>query len=133
VNIDVFANTRFGDEEGLKTFFLAHRFIHEQTGLALSQKFKVPVNTYGVSDALAQEAWIARMQSKEGGPIPKALADWLFLHSQMHVNTYILLGQSDTAAPDLSNVDFGNPQQFDDWMSAHQQMHDFEQSQLGLN
>jgi hypothetical protein len=133
VNIDAAASTQFGDADGLRQFNLVHRFVHEQTGAALTKKFAVPVNVYGVDDPTALGAWIAAMRSgQKGQPVPLALQDWLFLHSQIHVNTYVLLGQSITGAPDLSQVDFGDEQAFNDWMYAHQQMHDYEQQQLGL-
>ena len=132
MNLDIFATTQFGDAMGLKSFFLAHRYIHDATSAAITTKYGITLSTYGMDDERALEAWIKRMQEGKEGKTPDELHQWLTLHQQVHVNTYAALGQSDTEAPDLSEVDFGQKMQFDDWMLTHQSMHDFEQSQLGI-
>jgi hypothetical protein len=131
--IDLSATTSFGDDSGMKNFFLVHRFIHDQTAAALSAKFHVASSSFGIYDSLADEAWLALMKNgKAGTRPPPALAGWLKIHADIHVANYTLLGQTPTTAPDLSLVDFGDQEQFYDWMFVHSQMHDFEQSSLGL-
>jgi len=135
MNIDLAANTRFNDAEGLRDFFLVHHFVHLQTANALSAKYKVPVSTFAVESPAAQEEWIAMMrEGQEGNPrqTPPALRDWLNIHADMHNQSYALLGNTPTVAPDLSIADFTKEVSFADWMSVHQSMHDFEYSSLGL-
>jgi hypothetical protein len=132
--IDLAATTGFGDDSGMKNFFLVHRFVHDATAAALTEKFGVNASSFGVSDASASGEWLSLMkQGKPGTRPPPALAGWLKLHADIHVATYALLGQTATTAPDLSLVDFGDKEQFYDWMYVHQQMHDFEQASLGLS
>jgi hypothetical protein len=131
--IDLAATTGFGDESGLKNFFLVHRFIHDQTAAALTAKFNIAASSFGIFDSNAETEWLKVMkEAKPGQRPPQALSNWLKVHADIHVATYGLLGQSPTTAPDLSLVDFGDQEQFYDWMYAHQQMHDFEQASLGL-
>lgn len=132
MNIDLAATTQFGDTEGLKDFFLVHRFVHELTAAALTAKYHVAVGTFAVSSSNAEQAWVKLMQDKQG-PTPPALQDWLSIHADMHNQAYALLGGPGTVAPDLSIADFSSAEQFNDWMSAHQSMHDYEYSQLGLS
>lgn len=137
MNIDIFAATQFNDGPGLKSFFLAHRFIHDAEALAITAKFRVPFSTFGISSSAAEEAWEAVMRAgAEGeklGEMPPALRDWLTLHAQIHTSSYSLFGSTGTVAPDLSVADFSSAQSFGDWMYVHQQMHDFEQQQLGIS
>jgi hypothetical protein len=134
VIIDLSATTSFADESGINNFFLVHRFIHDQTATALTQRFGVSASSFGVFDTSAQAEWIDLMKKKEPGTRPpQALAVWLKVHSDIHIATYGLLGQTPTTAPDLSIVDFGSEEQYYDWMYVHQQMHDFEQASLGLS
>jgi hypothetical protein len=121
----------FGDAAGLKDFFLVHRFVHDQTAAALAKQVNRSVSTFGLSSSAAEEAW-AMLMREGSGSIPLALTDWLKFHADIHTTTYTLLGQPGTVAPDLSVADFSQAQGFNDWMFVHQQMHDFESSQLGL-
>lgn len=136
MNIDLAANTGFNDRQGLQNFFLVHRFVHDQTASALTARFGIPVTTFGVSGQAALDAWLEAMQKgargEKTGKVPAALQDWLNLHADMHNQSYTLLGQSPTVAPDLSEVDFSSPEEFYDWMQSHQAMHDFEYQELGL-
>jgi hypothetical protein len=133
VNIDLAATTGFNDRSGFFNFMLVHRFVHEQAAAAISAKFGVPFSTFGLSSRLAEEAVAELMaQGKPGQRAPAGLQDWLKVHADIHVQSYTLLGQSPTVAPDLSQVDFGSSDQYYDWMYVHQQMHDFEYQQLGL-
>lgn len=136
MNIDIFAATPYNDAQGLKSFFLAHRFIHDAEAGAISAKFNIPFSTFGVSSSAAEAAWESVMQQGARGErvheMPASLRDWLQLHAQIHTSSYTLIGGQGTVAPDLSVADFSQAQGFDDWMFVHQSMHDFEQQQLGI-
>jgi hypothetical protein len=133
MNIDIFSTIQWNDAPGLQNFLLVHRFVHEETANALTARFLVPVTSFGLEGEEAQIAWTQLMASGKTPPeMPLPLKDWLKLHADMHTQSYGLLGQSSTVAPDLSVVDFSQRQQFDDWMFVHQSMHDFEYQQLGL-
>lgn len=129
MNLDLAASFNYGDAVGLRDFMLVHRFVHDETAAALAAQKGVSPNTFGVSSSAAEEAWVAAMRD-EGEERPRVLRDWLELHATIHQQTYQAIGQVD--APDLSSVDFSDPQQFSDWMFAHQQAHDYEQLNLGL-
>ena len=131
--IDLAATVGFKDLSGMRNFFLVHRFVHDAEAQALTQRYAVPASSFGISDQSAEEVWLNLMQQgKPRQPMPKSLTNWLRNHADIHIANYTLLGQTPTAAPDLSQVDFGSQEEFYDWMYAHQQMHDFEQSSLGL-
>lgn len=133
MNLDLSSTFNFGDSDALRHFMLDHRFVHEAESVAFRAKFGAQQSTFGLGGAQALDEWIELMQGEHGhGRPPPALDDWLKIHAFMHIQAYTLLGQSPTFAPDLSVVDFSVPQQFYDWMYSHQQMHDWEQSQLGL-
>jgi len=134
MNIDLASTTGFGDAIGMRNFFLVHQFVHASEANALSAKFNIPVTTFGLSDQQAEEQWIKLMANNDPkAATPTALTNWLQSHAQLHTNTYDLLGQGANAAPDLSVVNFAVAEEFYDWMIAHQEMHDFEQQQLGIS
>lgn len=134
MNIDLASQINFADAQGLRDFFLVHQFVHDEEAAALTAQFGVPATTFGVLSPAAEEAWVQLMAAgSPRQPAPLALQDWLRLHAQIHINTYAQLGQNPTTAPDLSLVDFSSPNEFYDWMYVHQQMHDFEQSTLGVS
>ena len=136
MNIDLAASTGYNDPEGLKSFLLVHRFVHLETSAKLTATFNVAATTFGLDSQIAEDAWIQSMQKGAKGEKlakqPESLRDWLKLHADMHTQTYTLLGQTPTVAPDLSLADFSSAESFFDWMYVHQQMHDFEYQQLGL-
>jgi len=131
VNIDLVSQMVFGDREGLRDFFLVHRFVHDQTAEALTKTLGRSTSTFGLSSGPAEDAWATLMQEGEGA-VSAALTDWLKFHADIHSTTYTLLGQPGTVAPDLSVADFTKAESFSDWMFVHQSMHDFEYAQLGL-
>ena len=133
MNLDFSSQLAFGDIEGLRNFLLLHRLVHDQEAAALTAKFQTPVSTFGVMDEAAEADWTRLMKSEPGTKASRALVNWLYLHAQIHDQSYALLNGATTVAPDLSQVDFSTPSQFNDWMFVHQQMHDFEQSSLGLS
>ena len=132
MNLDLASQLAFGDLEGLRNFLLLHRVVHDQEAAALTAKFHSPVSTFGVMDEAAEAEWARLMRSKPGTKASLALVNWLYLHAQIHNQSYALLNGATTVAPDLSQVDFSSASQFNDWMYVHQQMHDFEQSSLGI-
>jgi hypothetical protein len=136
MNIDLAATTGFNDRPGLQNFLLVHRFVHLETANAITAKYAVPFSTFGLDSQVAEDAWLQAMdQGAKGHKVPKiptSLQDWLNVHAYIHNQSYALLGQSPTTAPDLSVVDFSQADQFYDWMYVHQQMHDFEYQTLGL-
>ena len=134
MNIDLAATTGFNDRQGFQNFLLVHRFVHDATAAALTRKFAIPVSSFGIAGQLAEEQMLSLMAGGQPGqPVPVGVQDWLKVHADIHNQSYTLLGQSPTVAPDLSQVDFGSAEQFYDWMYAHQEMHDWEYSQLGLS
>jgi hypothetical protein len=130
MNLDLASTLNFGDTDGLQHFFLDHRTVHDQTALALSQRLGRVYSTVGVFDVLAEDSWLALMRQETQAP-SRQLLDWLILHSVIHQNTLLAL-TGETTDIDLSQVDFAQPDQFYDWMFVHQQVHDYEQAQLGL-
>lgn len=136
MNIDLSANTGFNDRDGLKNFLLVHRFVHEAEATALQAKFGVQCSTFGIDSQIAEDAWLEAMslgaQGQKQANVPPALQDWLNVHADIHNQSYTLLGQTPTVAPDLSMADFSSAAGFYDWMFVHQEMHDFEYQQLGL-
>jgi hypothetical protein len=137
MNIDLAATTGFNDPMGLRNFLLVHRFVHLETATAITAKFGVPFSTFGIDSQIAEDAWLKSMakgaQGQKVPQVPTSLQDWLNVHNLMHMQSYTILGQSPTVAPDLSQVDFSQADQFYDWMYVHQQMHDFEFQTLGLS
>jgi hypothetical protein len=133
MNIDLSATINFNDRLGLQNFLLVHRYVHDATAAALTARFHQPASSFGLGSVVAEEAWSKLMaEGKTPAKVPAALQDWLNTHYHIHTNTYALLGQTPTTAPDLSVVDFSSSDQFYDWMFVHQEMHDFEYQQLGL-
>ena len=131
MNLDLASIVQFGDVAALRQFLLDHRAVHDQTAAALAQKYGNSFSTAGLDNVLAEDAWGALMRERQG-LTPQTLKDWLLLHAQIHVTTYQQLTGPSVQPPDLSVVDFAQPEQFYIWMYDHSLMHDFEQSSLGL-
>jgi hypothetical protein len=132
MNLDLVSNLPFNDARALSDFMLVHRLVHLETANALSQQFKVPASTVGIEAQAAEDAWIRLMADKKAPKNPTALRTWLDLHQQIHLATYELLGGDQSSSPDLSQVDFSNESEFYDWLQVHQEVHDYEQSTLGI-
>ena len=135
MNIDISAQAEFNDSDGIRSFLLVHRFVHDETAAALTAKFGLPVSSFGLDSQVAEDAWVHSM--REGAQRrklqqPASLQDWLNIHAYIHNQTYTLLAGQGTVAPDLSLVDFSDAEQYYDWMEVHQAMHDYEYQQLGL-
>jgi len=134
MNIDVVSQFEFGDADGLRSFALAHRFVHTQTALALAVRANsLVVPSGGLWGQLYEDAWIEQMRASlrdEPIGVPPPVNDWLRQHAQVHQDEYNALNVGQV--PDLSNVNFGNAEQFYDWMDAHRQIHTIVQNLLGL-
>lgn len=136
MNIDLYGLFEFGDEEGVKQFVLAHRFTHEYEAQAINAQFNASISTYGIGSNDIVEPWIALMRG-EIEHMPDDLAAWLELHNENHQTMLGYLTGSPaapatTSATDLSQVDFGDPDQMYQWLTLHQQIHLAEQQALGL-
>jgi len=132
MNLGLAAITDFGDVDGLRHFFNDHRFVHEQEAAALSARYGGSFSTFGLFSSLAEDAWVDLMRARRG-PVPQALRDWLQVHAQIHTQIYGIIAGNASQAPDLSVADFSKPDQFYDWMYVHLEVHDYEQSFLGLS
>lgn len=132
MNIDYYGIFNFGDEEALKSFVLAHRFTHEAESQAIAAQFGGSINTYDVGSLQIIEPWIAMMRGAIQG-MPEELGDWLDLHNANHIAMEAFLPASNLGiSADLSRTDFSDPEQMQEWLFAHQQMHQYEQQQLGI-
>ncbi len=131
MNLDISSTFGFGNVEALRVFWLDHIMAHNQEADALSATFGGSFSTGGLDSQIALDAW-ERLMTERPGTIPESMRLWLAWHAVIHNQSYAALASTGTVAPDLSQVDFGQPLQFYDWMYVHQQMHDFEQQQLGI-
>lgn len=133
MNIDLVSSLNFNDANALRDFMLVHRLVHDETAAKLTSVYGVPQSSFGISSRAMEDAWIELMNgSSQRGTTPFTVRDWLNNHNQIHFNTFLLLGGQPSGATDLSVVDFSSAEQFYDWMSVHQEVHDFEYASLGL-
>lgn len=131
MNLEVASVFVYGDTGALRQFMLDHNTVHQQTSTALTKKYGGVFSTIGLMDQLAEDAW-AEIMERGKGPTPSALEGWLELHNLMHTQTYQQINGVGATAPDLALIDFSKPEQFAVWMLAHQELHDYEQSVLGI-
>lgn len=134
MNLDIASQIEFGDAEGLRAFALTHRFVHLQTALVFATTNNIVIPSGGLWGQAYEDAWITQMLASIEGEnigIPPPIADWLRQHAQLHQDEYTGLQIGD--APDLSNVDFGKPSQFYEWMDAHRLIHETVQNILGIS
>lgn len=129
MNIDLQSQIEFGDVDGLRDFFLVHRFVHEAYGVTIAAKGGPATPTAAVGSDVGLDAWSVAMlgEVEQQGP---GLVDWLQLHQELHQAEYSALGFG--LLPDLRDVDMTNEQQFYDWMYGHQQIHDLVGGALGI-
>lgn len=133
MNIDNDSQFGFGDSDGLAHFFLTHRFVHDQYQPVLQTNFGSSFSTFGIGSSAAEAAWAELMrQPKPVRQIPAPLSDWLTLHQRLHDAEYSIIGGTGNIAPDISEVDFSDPEQFYSWLYGHQQMHDYTNNALGI-
>jgi hypothetical protein len=131
VMLDITSQMRYGDGQGLKEFFLAHRLAHADNAALIATKFNSTVTGFDVSDETASKEWEVLMANLEDGPKRPSqhLKDWLTLHSLIHQAEYDVIGFG--IAPDLVSANFANRDEFDQWMLDHQQSHDAVGAALG--
>ena len=132
MNIDIDSQFPFGDAVGLRQFLLVHRFVHQSYQDALQAQYGQSFSTFGLNSQSAEQDWIESMEKRRRGSETLSLSDWLSLHASLHAAEYAVIGGTGNVPPDLSTVDFADPQQFADWMNTHQIMHDYTNQQLGI-
>lgn len=129
MNIDFVSQMAFGDTQALKDFALVHRFVHSANCAAIQRKGLGATPAALVDATPAMDAWAALMRHDENVDA-QPLVDWLQLHGNLHQAEYDAIGAGE--APDLTSVDFRSPEQFYDWMAAHQAIHDQVGQILGV-
>ena len=133
MNIQLQSQMRYGDEAGLQDFAFVHRLVHHAVDdvIAARGRGSMPNATLDGSSALA--AWSAAMRGERELTEQErhALRDWLQWHAALHQDEYSAFGLG--FAPDLGVVDFGSEEQFNDWMYAHDQVHDTLNRAAGLS
>ncbi|MBA0084031.1 MAG: hypothetical protein HRJ53_03460 [Acidobacteria bacterium Pan2503] len=134
MNMDFYGYFEFGDADAVRQFVVAHYFTHEAEATALAAQFGRSPGTFNVSGMNIVDEWIGVMD----GTIeetPRALNDWLEAHNDNHQSMAEIMGTSVaniTGPVDLSIADFSNAEQLYEWLTLHQQMHQFEQVALKL-
>lgn len=108
VNLDIFSNTDYGDEEGWKIFHFNHGYIHENYSVQIALQHTVQIPEYDLSTLDLKD----RMKTQA----------WLQTHDQVHQAISETLGLGVSA--DLQTVDLSDKSQFYDWMYYHQLIHD---------
>lgn len=132
MNIDFYGLFNFGDEDAVKYFVLAHQFTHEIEHKAVKDQFGLDVVSYDVGGISVVDPWIMMMRRQTQG-IPTAMSDWLLSHNNAHQQILGALPVSvGLPMTDLSLVNFSDPWQLYEWLTLHQQMHDYEQQALGV-
>ena len=110
VNIAVFSDLPFGDKDAMLDFLGAHAIAH--SGIA--------------STIMAGGGLIESLPLSES---PDTDSSWMQDHYQAHLSIGKYLGQS---VPDLSGYDLKKPEQFDDWMAVHGDLHTSINAALGI-
>ena len=135
MNIDYLGYFAYGDEDAVKQFTTAHYFTHDAEAGAIAKQFGRNITTFNVSGDSAQESWIALMRRELEEPDYRLL-DWLEAHNENHQQMLAAitanLGISVDIPVDLSLANFADDAQLYEWMTLHQQVHQFEQVALKL-
>jgi hypothetical protein len=123
VNINLQSQTSFGDEMGLRGFFMDHRLAHAQIDNVIAQASLGNMPSAALGSDSALDAWVTLMREKDAPDTGRrAFSDWLQLHANLHEAEYLALGLGD--APDLGTLDGASEEQYYDWMYAHGAVHD---------
>lgn len=117
MNIDIFANADFGDDEGWKIFNLNHGYIHQNYSVVIAQKYNIQISEYDLSDFNIKDNMMTQ--------------GWLQTHDQVHQAISQALGLG--VSPDLETVNLSDKSQFYDWMYYHQLIHDQIDLVLGIS
>lgn len=110
MNLDASADIPFEDEEGFMDFLGQNEIAHA-----------------GFAQALAQRGYVVSWPQPFGNP--GEFPDWLNDHWQRHIDECSTLG---IAVPDISSVDLKDKEQYLDWMLLHAQLHDLQNTALGI-
>ena len=110
VNIGPAADTPFDDEQGFLSFLGDNEIAHIAFASRLAQLGVVITNIIPV-----------------GSPYDDT--NWMFDHWARHQEECSHLG---IAVPDLSVVDLNNEAQYLDWMELHGQLHELQNTALGI-
>jgi hypothetical protein len=133
MNIDLDSQLPFGDGPGLRAFMLTHRFVHSQIAVYVLAQYGIQLSDFGLLNEIAVHQWEELMRQGRTSSVPQALQDWLNLHNTLHNQEFeAFSGENLVGLPDLSSVNFSSQEQFYDWMTTHQELHDYEQSVLGF-
>lgn len=132
MNIDFYGLFNYGDEDGVKIFALAHQLTHDAESAAFAAQ-GIQVGDYEVGSQEVVQPWINAMRNPEE-PQDPGLWLWLQMHNQAHQQMLANLPIAQSiGGVDLSMVDFRDPDQMYQWLTMHQQIHDYEQQQLGIS
>ena len=106
----IFADTKFDDEDSMKYFRLQNSLSHSN----IAKSFKrsgLPIESYPLNTVGDEK-------------------DWLLVHNEVHQQEIVNLGITEQV--DLSEVDFSNQEQFYEWMQRHALLHQYVENALGL-
>ena len=133
MNIDAVSNMRYGDITGLRDFFLVHWMVHLEIDAALVKKGSASLPNAALDSEAALSAWVGAMTSGKNPTDDDfiAIMDWLQLHANLHDMEYSALGYGD--APDFSELDLTNSNEFYTWMFAHAAVHDLLGQALSIS
>lgn len=110
MDISIFADTPFDDEDAMEDFLLANSLSHSLVATTLEQNGKF-IATYPIS-SMGDES------------------NWKDEHYRMHQDEFTLLGL--TGMPDWTGFDFEDEAQWADWHSQHAVVHQAVNSVLGI-
>lgn len=128
--VQLLSQMPYGDADSIVSFFGDHAIEHQNYSDTIFAKFTAQVAGFDVADQLAMREWIAAMSGEEGAVMGAALQAWLESHNELHKAE--LAAMKASGSVDLSEVDFRDPGQFETWMKAHAQIHQFEDRTLRL-
>lgn len=111
MNLSVWTDTPFDDEDAFADFALVHGLAHDKFAEVMYPLGFV-YTTYPLYDT------------------PNYDRDWLMTHQQEHESIFAQLGL--TGLPDLATVDLKKNDEYDDWMEQHQLIHEQINSFLGI-
>lgn len=136
MNMDFYGYFQYGDSDAVYQFAMAHFFAHQAEATAIAAQFGRNINVYNVSGQDIADDWVQLMAGQIEAQT-RAMYDWLQSHNDSHVEMLQLMGTGglakSNAEVDLSLADFKDPDQMYDWLTLHQQLHQYEQTVLKLS
>lgn len=112
MNIAIFTDAPFDDQDAFRDFQLSHGIAHDQIAKTMFAQ-GLQYGTYPLYET------------------PREDKSWLLDHQTEHESIYYLLGL--TGMPDLATVSFDKQDEYEDWMLLHQQVHSLINDTLGIN